>query len=356
MRAYLADHRHDLAVKARQEYPEAPNVEGTPLLAPPGWLPDEPVPLDHIALRLDPDATFDGVTGTENVAQGVLPVRRNGSRYRSYSDAVAELAAPSTFENRPTYRLTDAELRAEPRMGFGLGGYFQSLDVGAACAHEYASATLGDTTEQPLRHAVGDPCDPTRRPVNVAISAMVMRHDRTAGQSTFLMHRRNPAAVGHAGGMYQVVPVGVFQPTGSQPSNVRNDFSLWWCIVREFAEELLGEPERHGQADPIDYESWPTAARLTEALSTGRLRTYCLGLGVDPLTLATDLLTVVVIDAATYDELLAGLVATNPEGAILPALPFTADAVERFAGHEPTQAAGAALLRLAWKHRRHLLG
>ena len=38
-------------------------------------------------------------------------------------------------------------------------------------------------------------------------------------------------------------------------------------------------------------------------------------------------------------------------------IPFTAGTVDRLAGgREPFQAAGAALLRLAWEHRKHLLG
>ncbi len=47
--------------------------------------------------------------------------------------------------------------------------------------------------------------------------------------------------------------------------------------------------------------------------------------------------------------------AINAEGSILPAVPFSAETVERYASHEPTQAAGAALLRLAWRHRPILL-
>jgi hypothetical protein len=56
-----------------------------------------------------------------------------------------------------------------------------------------------------------------------------------------------------------------------------------------------------------------------------------------------------------YDELFGDIVASNVEGSILPAMPFTVGTVERYAGTEPTQAAGAGLLRLAWWHRRLLL-
>ena len=55
------------------------------------------------------------------------------------------------FENRPTYRLTEADL-TKPRLAFTRGRYFDGVDTGEAAAHEYAAARLG----QPAR--------PTRAP------------------------------------------------------------------------------------------------------------------------------------------------------------------------------------------------
>jgi hypothetical protein len=80
-----------------------------------------------------------------------------------------------------------------------------------------------------------------------------------------------------------------------------------------------------------------------------------LGIGVDPLTFATDILTVVTIDAPLYDELFGVIIGTNTEGSITPTVPFTAETIERYASTEPMQAVGAGLLRLAWRHRSTLL-
>ncbi len=44
---------------------------------------------------------------------------------------------------------------------------------------------------------------------------------------------------------------------------------------------------------PIDYDAWPFAHQLTRALDTAQVHAFCLGIGVDPLTFATDILTVV---------------------------------------------------------------
>ena len=41
---------------------------------------------------------------------------------------------------------------------------------------------------------------------------------------------------------------------------------------------------------------------------------------------------------------------------MLTGIPFTAETVHRFTRDEPMQAAGAAVLELAWQHRKHLLG
>jgi hypothetical protein len=302
-------------------------VEGTPLLSTPFWLPDQPIPIDQIELRYAPDAVFGGITGTEPVIQRLLPVRADGTRYRTYSDAVAALAAPGIFENRCTYRFLSADLHSGPRMVFGCGTYFDGTDVGDAVAHEFTAALLGEIATQDVRAAIGDPCDPAGRPVNVALSTLTLRHDRTTGVVTFPLHRRDGATVGHAGGMYQVLPVGIFQPAGDQPWNAENDFALWRCIVRELAEELRGAAERY-EADrgPIDYDAWPFADQLSRALAAGQVRAHCVGIGVDPLTFATDILTVLTIDAPLYDELFGHIAASNVEGSILLDSPRTSTA------------------------------
>jgi hypothetical protein len=90
---------------------------------------------------------------------------------------------------------------------------------------------------------------------------------------------------------------------------------------------------------------------------------YWLGLGTDPLTLATDMLTVAVFDADLFDATFAGLVRANAEGHIVGpdaagaavGVPFKAPKIERFTADEPMQPAGAALLRIAWEHRDMLL-
>lgn len=356
VRRYLASNRHPLAVRAFARYDLAPPIGDVPLLVVPQWLPAKPIALRDVRLEHRTEPPFGGLAGTEEIVGALLPQRPDGTSYRRYSEVVADLAPPAVLLDLPTYRLRSGELRGAPLLSFGNGSYFDGLDVGEAAAHEHAAAELGASGGQPLRAAAGDPTDLARRPANLAVSALTLRHDRSAGETTMVLHRRDAAKVGHAGGLFQVLPVGVFQPTGPEPWNVTNDFSLWRLLLREYAEELLGASEDYDTTEaPYDYDGWPFGARMTAALDSGGARASVLGMGVDPLTFATDLLVAVVLDSATYDELLAAAVESNAEGSVHAAVPFTADQVERYAGREPTQAAGAALLRLAWQHRDALL-
>jgi hypothetical protein len=357
VRSYLQEHRYDLAVEAAEEYPHDSRIAGTPLLGAAEWGPAAPIPIRSIGLAFRP-ATADHLASSAYVRQAaeLLPEKEDGTRYLRYSDVVTELTSPTVFENRSTYRLTGADLRsARPHMTFSRGRYFDSIDVGEAAAYEYVRVRLSGRAAG-LRKLVADPCDLARRPTNLAITTMTVRQDRENGTASFLLHWRDPAKVGHAGGLYQVVPVGIFQPSGEAVWNEQNDFSLWRCMFREFAEELCGHSEDYGsEKRPIDYTSWPFARRLTSELDSGQVQAWCLGLGTDPLTYATDLLTVVVIDSRVFDELFSAIPLANAEGQVLAAQEFDAKVIDRITTREPMQAAGAAVLRLAWRHRRQLL-
>ncbi|GLZ76710.1 hypothetical protein Afil01_15170 [Actinorhabdospora filicis] len=349
-RARLTDERFELGVQAAELYPGLLKVEGTPLLSRSEWLPEKPLPLDAVKLMSVPDAP-----PLPRLPLDTPTVVPHG--YSSYVDALLALT-PARLENRSTYRLRAADLRRPAAwMSFSRGRYSDGLDTGEAAAHEYASGRSAV-----LREAIGDPCDPARRPTNIAISTLTIREDRSTGEATFILHWRDPAKVGHAGGLFQVAPAGIFQASGEADWNDMNDFSLWRCMTQEFAEELLGRPEEYGsELAPIDYASWPFAVAMNAAVTSGAASAYCLGLGVDPLTFATDLLTVVVFDGLVFDELFGTLVDENAEGLLLRGddgnvgIAFTRENVERYARRERMQAAGAALLALAWRHRESLL-
>ena len=360
VRAYLQKHRYELAKSAAGLYPRSCRVEETDLLAPSSWIPGSPLDIDSVSLSCV-RSEIPSLDGWTRALGNVLPDCRNGAVYRGYSDAMARLAAPRIFENRSTYRLIEADLLGpEIFMNFGRGTYFDSIDVGEACAHEYAAVALGITSNSAVRTLIGNPWDLGRRPVNVAISTLTLRVDDARGDVTFPLHWRDPSSVGHAGGLYQVLPVGIFQASNDEHQNQLNDFDFWRCMLREFAEELLGASEEYGPSGTsIDYQAWPFARQIADARANGSACAWILGMGVDPLTFATDLLTVVTFNAPVFDELFGSIVDKNVEGKVLfgedHALRFTGETIDRFTQREPMQAAGAALLRLAWRHRHLFL-
>jgi hypothetical protein len=365
VRGVLREHRHELSSVAARLYPDAPRVGSTKLLSRAQWIPDKPLPLDDLPLSRAADVlpVTDG-TGPESAH--VRPCRA-ATRYPTYAEAVADLDRPALFENRMCYRLTEASLVDRPRLGLAQVRYFDAVNVGHAVAHELAAAwedspTLSTMAGQPLRTLVGDPCDLPRRPGLLAVTTLTLRR-APGGEVSFLLHWRDPARVNHAGGLYQVMPVGVFQPIADTPAAIENDFSLWRCMARELSEELLDASEEYETRDGVlDYEGWPLYRRLTAARRAGKLTIHSLGVGVDPLTFATDILTVAVFDADVFDAAFDGLVTRNAEGRVITqpgsaGIPFDTATVARFSGgQEPMQESGAALLQLAWQHRRHLLG
>jgi hypothetical protein len=372
VRRALNENRLALAALAAHLHGDLLRVAGTDLLGRPEWLPADPLDVDDLALRWthEPPPAADGAGPA---LAHVLPRPPAGGTYATYAEAIAALDRPALFENRVCYRLLDAALAGRPGLAGGPGmsftrtRYFDSTNLGGAVAHELAAAwgaagaaiTLADL---PLRASVVDPCDLRSRLALTAVTTLTLRR-APGGAASFLLHWRDPAKVNHAGGLYQVMPAGIFQPVTDAPGAELSDLSLWRCMSREFSEELLGGSEHYPTHDGrLNYGQWPFYRELTAARAAGTVRVCCLGLGVDPLTLATDILTVAVFDSDVFDRLFRGLVALNAEGRVVTengsaAIPFTADSVARFTGGgEPLQTAGAALLRLAWQHRQSLLG
>jgi hypothetical protein len=340
-------------------------VGSTPLLCRPEWIPAAPLDLARVRLAWE-DAAPPGADPGGPASAGVRPWQAPGRRYDSYAAALDAIERPRLLENRTCYRLLSAALDGSaPRLELTRGRYFDGVNTGEAAAHELARAWQQDPgslapERLPIRALLGDPCDLSRRSALVAVSTLTLRVP-ASGDPAFLLHWRDPASVTHAGGLYQVMPVGVFQPAAETADALRDDLDLWRCMAREFSEEFLGTAEDYG-AGPLDYSRWPFFAALSAARKAGQLGVWCLGLGTDPLTLATDILVAAVFSSDVFDALFAGLVAANDEGRLvswpgMTGVPFTADVVARFAGGaEPMQPAGAAALELAWRHRSQLLG
>jgi len=367
VRSVLTANRPELSRIAAGLYPGLLRVGSTDLLSRAEWLPDAPLGLDDLPLAWAEQPPAPALDLTGPVSAHVRPADGAGGRYASYADAVAALDRPGLFENRPCYRLLGAALAGPPALRLTRTRYFAGMELGHSVAHELAAAWAESRNglsmaALPLRSLAGDPCALDRRLSLCAVTTLTLRR-AAGGEASFVLHWRDPAKVNHAGGMYQVMPVGLFQPATSAPAAVPHDLSLWKCMAREFSEEFLGTSEDYQTTGRLpDFGRRPFYPRLKQARRAGRLAVFCLGTGVDPVTFATDVLTVAVFDAAEFDAAFGGLVALNAEGRVITGgraegIPFTEDTVARLVGGaEPMQPSGAALLQLAWQYRRHLLG
>ncbi|MBO0731378.1 MAG: helix-turn-helix transcriptional regulator [Acidimicrobiaceae bacterium] len=370
-RKYLNEHRSVLARAATSLYSSAIPLGGT-LITKPGWLPQTPVDLDAIQLEWVGDRVPCSVRGIEPEALQTCPLRAPGRQYERYTLAVKALAPPTLFENRASYRLLGIDWPVRT-LTFGLATYFDKLDVAEAVGHEMAvvamrkeGATESRWADLPFRSLIGDPFELRRRAILPAITTLTLRRDRHGQTATFLLHWREPDKVATAGGLFDAIPAGEFQPSSLSPWDQRNDFDLWRNIVRELSEEFLGNPEHDGtSSEPIDYEGWPLFRNLAGARADRRLKVACLGVGLDALTLAPTIMTALVVDSDVFDELFGNIVRRNAEGWLavpesvddrgVTGFPFTAESVRDFITAQPMASPGAACLELAWRHRDLLL-
>ncbi|WP_433574879.1 helix-turn-helix domain-containing protein [Nocardia brasiliensis] len=371
-RHWLNHHRADLARLSVLLYAPEYRVPRTTLIANDGWLPRQPVDLESLRLSLNEAPQSVRVSGTELATLAVRPLQARDAPFDSYTSAVKHLDPPQLFESRPSYRYLGGSV-SSGSMEFGLAAYFDKLNVSEALAHEMAAAcmdraprTASDLAGRlPFRELIGEnPFDPARRAIIPAITTLTVRLRRFPSPPSFLLHWRDPARVATAAGVFDVLPAGEFQPSSVALWDRRNDFSLWRNMIREYSEELLGRPEHDGtRTDPIDYEQWSLFQQMNQAREEGKIVASVLGMGLDALTLAATILTVVVIDDDAFESIFGSTVRFNDEGEVVsvgsgrPAdgIPFTEEAVGRLLTDEPMAAPGAACLALAWHHRESLI-
>jgi len=200
--------------------------------------------LASLTLRLDEGPQTVEVNGSEPESEAVRPLRTAGARFERYTSAMKHLSSPTLFESRPSYWLLDVSLAAG-RLEFGLAGYFDMIDVSEALTHEVAAVCMAEGLPRsaeplrgrlPFRGLVGDPFDLRRRAVIPGIATLTIRLRRYPAEPSFLLHWRDPAKVAAGGGIYSVIPQGVFQPSGVALWDRRNDFDLWRNIAREYSE------------------------------------------------------------------------------------------------------------------------
>ncbi|MET7717379.1 transcriptional regulator [Streptomyces sp. NPDC005407] len=357
----------DMHIAAR---PSLARIGATALLWEDAMRPPAPVRLDRLRLAWDP-ALPPQNPKLLKAARHVLPKVAKRARYGRYSLAMGDLARPSLFEDRFSFRLVSADWNAPqgPSLVFGSGQYFDLVDQNEAVAHELAVETRTSPRppswrRMPMRSVLKrDPLSLKKRVVLPAIATLTVRRTPD-GQGTFFLLHRGVGQVATGGGVYGPIPAGMHQPASLSPLGYRRDLDIWHTIMREYNEELLGAPEATGAGgQEVDYTAPPYGA-LDRALTEGSLRVWCFGMALEPLNLAVCVLTVAVFESAVFDTIFAEAVPWNEEGtlisgprqeAAITGLPLSEEAIRDLPSPRIAPPA-AGLLHLALEHRDLLLG
>ena len=244
------------------------------------------------------------VDGTE-AGDGPLPAAAaRGRAVRRYTSAVKRLDPPRLFESRPSYRLLGA-----PLTGGRLGSASRRTSTSSTSPRPSATSWRPSAWRPALRRAgpacaaalpfrdlIGDPFDLHRRAVIPAITTLTIRLRRYPAEPSFLLHWRDPArSPPPAASMTSFRPASSSRPA----SRCGTGATTSTCGATSFASTLRSCSVRPSTTAPAAGRSTTRLAALPRAGATpgdGAVTAFVLGLGLDALTLAATILTVVVID------------------------------------------------------------
>jgi hypothetical protein len=357
---YVESHQPDLRSLAWSTSSSAWRSDTIPLLARPGWLRDKPMPLDRVILKWQPNATVESINSRRRMHRSRA---ESFGGYPTYSKALVTRPGKGQLFNGFVYRPISIEVaEGDLQITFTKGRYFDYLDSSEVLAYELGARMLAQKSDPAggtRRRSVADPFDLASRPTSLGINTLTIRKDIN-GTHGFFMHRRNGPNVVNESDLIHVVPAGEFTPSDIGYEAIAADFSIWRNIMREYAEEFLGNEEAYGRGgQPIDYDNAFPYAELSAALRDEGIHVNVLGVAIDALCLKPELLTVCVLDAAIFDHIFKNMVSVDNEGVLLVGssrhgIPFTGSNVDLYADNADTSSAGAACLKLAWQYRREL--
>lgn len=286
-------------------------IGGGKLLTLPEWIPEQGWSTDAVVLRRsDPELP------APDPPTEFLPPRDDGRRYHRYSEAMGALARPGLFEDWRSYRLIAIEVEQDQLiLDFTESEYFHMIDTCESLAHE-AYLNLEQRQGWEVRERLGTPRDLMNRVVIPSVNVLTIRSDGP-GEGTFLLHERDGDSVAVAGSTKHVVPCGSFQPSCELDRD--EDFDLWTCVIREYAEEFLGLEEAQKQPgfEEINYAEEEPYKSLNDGFQEGSIRFHILGVGIDPVTWVYEILAVTVFDGPAFDRIFGDIQVKGDEGTLL---------------------------------------
>lgn len=374
VRALLRSRRVELTKKALDKYAyryHHRTHRGAPLLIGEGWVPENPLPLDQVGLRLIQEN--EAFSETVKRARYLLPYDTSGTQFYTYADALQAVLTteakttekqPPRFENRQSYRL----LRVHPsefRLDLARGSYFDHQNTDEIVGYETARAVWREENaklaywfgrNERLRRWLGSPFDLRKRCVIPGVSTLTIR--KAGEDSRFFMHERTRVAL--AQGTEHVTPAGEFQPSLPGEHLFESDCDLWKNIQREYHEEFLGAPESWDTGCSPDYERDKPFAEFNDVYRSGGLKLWFLGIGLDPLTLKAEILTCAIWEHEAFDRVFEDILERNDEGTLLigkdrKGITLTTKRLAAYRDSPRILSAGRACIELFMEHRVSLM-
>jgi hypothetical protein len=241
-----------------------------------------------------------------------------------YGTWVKAVAPGTRFDDLPAYRLGDVRLTHDGRVELDLGPsrYKDFADTCNVLELEFAEHYQRDAfrllspqaqlSQCRLRMEAGKPRDPLDlkwRNAVPGVNTLFVLVNVQPGEHHFFYHDRTPRGpdgqvvkLAEAQGTKHVVPAGTFQSDSPIEHHTLRDRRLERTVWREFAEELIGEQlVKDWIAGGKDFLKHPLVApfydlRAPRDGTAPSSKIFYLGVGLDPLTLKPEILTLMVVD------------------------------------------------------------
>ncbi|NQT03586.1 MAG: hypothetical protein HQ580_16275 [Planctomycetes bacterium] len=324
--------------------------DDVPLLAKETWLPQKPIPLENVELKVEQDPGVKIGLSTQKLPSYA------GGKYKKYSSAIEDLDKPKLFVKRNQYRLLRID-DTSLTFSLKLHSYFDKINYGEYLVYELAHQNRkrtwiqGYSNRDLLLKQLQEPADYV---ILCGVTTLTIIHD--GEDLRIIMHLRGQNETAYAMGTYHAIPAGEFQPSSLATVSVEEDFNLWKNIMREYAEEIgLMEEYDGNNAVPFNYQVEPFIS-IEDERRKNNIRPFYLGTGLDPITFQGEILTAVVFKEETFNKIFPKVLTKNLEGIIITdkdkwGRQFTQEEYDSYR-EANTLAAGEAVLNIAWKNRQ----
>jgi hypothetical protein len=287
--------RWELQLQMREYYHSRNADKDLALVTAPGWIPDQPILMAGKEV-VEPQFRLEAGDTRASVVIPTIP-----GLEEPLHEARRALNPDSEMYDGETYRPLDVHVGPDGlRLTCGRGRYFDYHDTCEILGIELAGwmlanrglSALREGANLPWRKRVDDIFNLRNRHAVLGVSTLLIAlHGRKQGR--FFWHQRDHTVAVNPD-VRSVVPSGTFQPFTANFGLYPGDFNITATVLREFAEELLGEDdlEKPGmRAVPIE-EKVQRLQPFMKQMEDGHLKIHFLGIGIDPVTTVPEVMTV----------------------------------------------------------------